>query len=170
MFTENIKYPKDKGRKLFQPIYINWSYRYLGKVALVTIKKMTPNAIFKLNHKLFGIIFKNHKSIHGHHPPKNNIETKALIKSILAYSPKKNKAKVIAEYSTLYPDTNSASASGKSKGWRFVSASIETQKMINIGNKGIINQIFFWAETIELKLKEPVQIHTLIMIKPIETS
>jgi hypothetical protein len=42
--------------------------------------------------------------------------------------------------------------------------------MINIGNKGIINQIFFWAETIELKLKEPVQIHTLIMIKPIETS
>ena len=89
---------------------------------------------------------------------------------MLAYSPKKNKAKVIAEYSTLYPDTNSASASGKSKGWRFVSASIETQKIINIGNKGIINQIFFWANIIELKLKEPAQIHTLIIINPIETS
>jgi len=52
----------------------------------------------------------------GNQPPKNKIETKALIKSILAYSPRKNKAKVIAEYSTLYPETNSASASGKSKG------------------------------------------------------
>jgi hypothetical protein len=79
----------------------------------------------------------------GNHPPKNNIATKELIKSILAYSPKKNKAKVIAEYSTLYPDTNSASASGKSNGCRFVSASIEIQKIINIGSKGVINQTFF---------------------------
>jgi len=52
----------------------------------------------------------------GNQPPKKRVDTKALIKSILAYSPKKNKAKVIAEYSTLYPETSSASASGKSKG------------------------------------------------------
>lgn len=103
-------------------------------------------------------------------PPKNKVETKALIKSIFAYSPKKNKAKVIAEYSTLYPETSSASASGKSKGWRFVSASIDTQKIINIGNKGHTNQTLFWAITIELKLKEPVQIQTFIIINPIETS
>jgi hypothetical protein len=32
------------------------------------------------------------------------------------YSPNENNAKFIAEYSTLYPETNSASASGKSKG------------------------------------------------------
>jgi len=106
----------------------------------------------------------------GNQPPRNRIETKALIRSILAYSPKKNKAKVIAEYSTLYPETNSASASGKSKGCRFVSASIETQNIINIGNKGTINQTLFWAITIELKLKEPAQTHTLIIINPIETS
>jgi len=141
--TVNNKYPKDKGRKLFQPIYINWSYLYLGKVALVTMKKITPIMIFRLNHKLSGNIFKRNKLLSGNHPPKNKIETKALIKSMLAYSPKKNKAKVIAEYSTLYPDTNSASASGKSKGCRFVSASIEIQKIINIGNKGIINHTFF---------------------------
>ena len=73
----------------------------------------------------------------------NNIDTKALINSIFAYSPKKNKAKLIAEYSTLYPETNSASASGKSKGCRFVSASIDTQNITNIGNKGTINQMFF---------------------------
>jgi hypothetical protein len=77
---------------------------------------MTPNAIFKLNHKLPGRKVKGVKLIMGNQPPKNNVEAKALINSIFAYSPKKNRAKVIAEYSTLYPETNSASASGKSKG------------------------------------------------------
>jgi hypothetical protein len=43
------------------------------------------------------------------------MDKSVLIKSILAYSPRKKKAKVIAEYSILYPETNSASASGKSK-------------------------------------------------------
>jgi len=134
------------------------------------MKKITPKTIFKLNHILPGKYAKGNAWITGSQPPKNSVDTKALINNMLAYSPKKNKAKVIAEYSTLYPETNSASASGKSKGWRFVSASIETQKITNMGNKGPINQIFFWAITIELKLKDPVQIHTLIMINPIETS
>ena len=35
---------------------------------------------------------------------------------MLPYSPSENNAKPKAEYSTLYPDTNSASASGKSNG------------------------------------------------------
>lgn len=134
------------------------------------MKKITPKASFKLNHKLPGRQLNGNRSTKGNQPPKNNIETKALIKSILAYSPKKNKANVIAEYSTLYPDTSSASASGKSKGCLFVSASIEIQKMKNIGNNGMINQTLFCAKTIELRLNEPAQIHTLIMIKPIETS
>jgi len=107
------------------------------------MKKTTPKAIFKLNHKLPGKKVKGSRFTMGNQPPRNRIETKALIRSILAYSPKKNKAKVIAEYSTLYPETNSASASGKSKGCRFVSASIETQNIINIGNKGTINQTLF---------------------------
>ena len=55
---------------------------------------------------------------------------------MLAYSPKKNAAKAIAEYSTLYPATSSASASGKSKGARFVSAKIEIKNIIDTGNKG----------------------------------
>lgn len=170
MPTENKKYPNDNGRKLFHPMYINWSYLYLGKVARVTIKNMTPSTTFKLNHMLPGNKTKGNIVTIGSQPPKNSVDTKALIKSILAYSPKKNKAKVIAEYSTLYPETSSASASGKSKGCRFVSASIDTQNKINIGNKGIKNQISFWASTIVLKLKDPAQIHTLIMINPIETS
>jgi hypothetical protein len=42
------------------------------------------------------------------------------------YSAKKNIANVIAEYSTLYPDTNSDSPSGKSKGTLAVSAKADT--------------------------------------------
>ena len=45
------------------------------------------------------------------------------------YSPSENKAKFIDAYSTLYPETNSASASGKSKGCRFVSAKVDTKKI-----------------------------------------
>ena len=79
---------------------------------------------------------------------------KLLINNIFAYSPKKNNANPIAEYSTLYPDTNSASASGKSKGCRFVSAKIDTQKMRNKGNIGTIYQTIFCAATISNKFKD----------------
>ena len=106
----------------------------------------------------------------GSQPPKNNNEIIEDIKSILAYSPKKNQAKPIPEYSTLYPETNSASASGKSKGCRFVSANADTQNIKNIGNKGIKNQIYFCAYTISVKLKEPADNTTATTIKPIETS
>ncbi len=81
--------------------------------------------IFKLSHAVPGKKQKMILSIIGNQPPKNKILENALINNILAYSPRKNKAKVIAEYSTLYPDTNSASASGKSNGCLLVSASIK---------------------------------------------
>jgi len=61
-------------------------------------------------------------------PPKKNRTITVAIKSILLYSPRKNIAKIIDEYSTLYPATNSASASGKSKGALFVSANMEIKK------------------------------------------
>jgi hypothetical protein len=47
------------------------------------------------------------------------------------------------EYSTLYPATNSASASGKSNGARFVSANAAIKKINHKGNNGKINQIDF---------------------------
>ena len=62
--------------------------------------------------------------------------------SMFPYSPRKNKANVMLEYSTLNPATSSASASGKSKGCLFVSANEEIKKIINIGNKGIQYHIF----------------------------
>jgi hypothetical protein len=68
------------------------------------------------NHANPGIQFNGAISKIGNQPPKKNITVKQHIKIILLYSAKKNNAKPIAEYSTLYPETNSASASGKSKG------------------------------------------------------
>jgi hypothetical protein len=75
-------------------------------------------------------------------PPKNNKVTKTDKTIILPYSPKKNKAKVNEEYSTLYPATSSASASGKSNGVRLVSANMEIKKAIAKGNNANINQLF----------------------------
>src|SRR5690606_34406986 len=92
------------------------------------------------------------------------------ISSILPYSPKKNKAKPIAEYSTLYPETSSASASGKSKGKRFVSAKAEIKNNKKLGNKGITYHIFFCAKIISFKLYEPAHKTTVTTINPIETS
>lgn len=52
------------------------------------------------------------------------------------YSAKKNRAKPIEAYSTLKPETNSDSASGRSKGARFVSARILTKNIKKSGKKG----------------------------------
>lgn len=73
-------------------------------------------------------------------PPKKNSTIMKDNTSILPYSPKKNNAKVMLEYSTLNPATSSASAYGKSKGVRLVSANIETKKAKHSGRSGKINQ------------------------------
>ena len=77
----------------------------------------------------------------GSQPPKNKITIKKLIKTILLYSPKKNKANGIDEYSTLYPATSSDSDSGRSNGALFVSAKQEIINIIHNGNRGNTNHI-----------------------------
>jgi len=66
---------------------------------------------------------------------KNIKPTKNLMKIMLAYSDKNNRAKPPLPYSTLNPETNSDSPSAKSKGVRFVSASIETNQQRKMGKK-----------------------------------
>ena len=75
-------------------------------------------------------------------PPIKKITVQQLIKSMFAYSPKENSANPTAEYSTLYPETSSASASGKSNGCRLVSARAEIKNSKKSGKYGIINHIF----------------------------
>ena len=107
----------------------------------------------------------------GHHqPPKNRITKKIPINNILLYSAKKNKAKITPEYSTLKPATNSASASGKSKGARFVSANIETKKITINGNNGNRYQTLTCFSIISIKFKEPEHKITDNTVNPKETS
>jgi hypothetical protein len=90
---------------------------------------------------------------------------------MLPYSAKKNMAKMIDEYSTLYPATSSASASGRSNGVLFVSATIEIRKIRARGISGKINQtVAPWAATISVKLSDPAMKITGINTRLIETS
>jgi hypothetical protein len=67
-------------------------------------------------------------------PAKNKILVTVPIIIILAYSLIKKRANPIEAYSTLYPATNSASASGRSKGLRFYSARQQIIQIKAIGH------------------------------------
>src|SRR5882757_5366213 len=108
-------------------------------------------------------------------PPRNRIVVMALMRIMLAYSPRKNSAKLIAEYSTKKPATISDSPSGRSNGERLVSASAEMKNTTNIGNSGSQYQPsrpheVFCASTMSVSRSEPTQSSTVMMTKPIETS
>jgi len=77
----------------------------------------------------------------GNHPPKNKRVVKKDIRIICEYSARKKAAKLIAEYSTLNPETNSDSPSVKSNGARFVSANAEIKNITKAGKTGKKNQM-----------------------------
>jgi hypothetical protein len=64
------------------------------------------------------------------HPPRKSTVITALAAIMFAYSARKNSAHFIELYSVWYPPTSSGSASGRSKGWRFVSAKEDVIKRI----------------------------------------
>lgn len=73
--------------------------------------------------------------------PKNRMAESVFISRILAYSARKNRANGPPAYSTLKPETNSDSPSVKSKGARFVSASVEIYHIAARGQAGTSNQM-----------------------------
>src|SRR4030065_2235700 len=77
----------------------------------------------------------------GSQPPRNRMVVEALIRIMLPYSPRKKRAKVIAEYSEKYPATSSASASGRSNGVRLVSARPEMKKNTDLSNSSEGSQV-----------------------------
>ena len=94
-------------------------------MAFTNAKSINNNKILKINQTAPGIKLKGYKSIGDSHPPKNKIDPNAHINKIFAYSPNQNIEYIIPEYSVWYPATNSAYASGKSKGGLLVSAKAE---------------------------------------------
>src|SRR5262245_50037242 len=123
------------------------------------------------------------KSKGGSQPPRNRIVVRAHMRTIATYSPRKKRRNGVDEYSIMWPATSSDSASTRSKGGRFVSASAEMKKTMNIGNSASQCQsrnVFGrpsrvpmpsrWDITISLRFSEPTVSSTVMMTKPIETS
>src|SRR5437588_9419744 len=81
------------------------------------------------NHTHPGIQFQTTHEKGAYHPPSQSADASPDTASILAYSPMKNIANFIDEYSVWNPAISSDSASGKSNGARFVSATIATRYM-----------------------------------------
>src|SRR5882762_3891003 len=91
------------------------------------------------------------------------------------YSPSMKSMYGVEPYSTAKPATSSDSASTRSNGGRFVSASAETKKITNIGNSQSQYQLNMphlpsCASTIALRFSEPAHRSTVMMTKPMETS
>src|SRR6476646_2699399 len=61
------------------------------------------------------------------HPPRNNVVASADTVVMLTYSASMNIANLIDEYSVWNPPTSSPSASGRSKGARLVSPTIDVR-------------------------------------------
>src|SRR5918997_254918 len=110
------------------------------------------SAILSANQTGPGIQVKGSAAIGGSQPPRNRIDVKADIRIMLAYSPRKNRAKVMELYSTKKPATSSLSPSGRSKGARLVSARVLTKKMTNMGKSGRKNHTVSCARTISERL------------------
>src|SRR5258706_12901496 len=68
-------------------------------------------------------------------PPRNRMLIMAQSMMTFMYSARKNSRNGPEEYSTKKPATNSLSASKRSKGGRWVSASDDTKKITSIGNR-----------------------------------
>lgn len=90
------------------------------------------------------------------YPPKNRIAVSVLISTILQYSARKKKTKIMDECSVKKPATSSDSASGRSNGVRFVSARAEIKKIIARGSRGTTNHTACWSSIIVVMWNDPV--------------
>src|ERR1700716_2479973 len=133
------------------------------------------------NQKKEGIQFVTALSHGACQPPKNMITVSALIRIMFMYSARKKSAKVIPEYSTMWPATISDSPSTTSKGARLVSATPDTKYTTSIGASGSqfhdrklspieANMPRPWALTMSDRLRLPDTISTTTSAKPTGSS
>src|SRR5437016_11251403 len=121
--------PSASGNITFHPKRMSWSYRRRGSVArsqknrnrnayTFTVNQATPS----IQERLSGSRVPGYGALY---PPRNRTEAMQDTRIMFAYSAMKKKAKRIPLYSVIQPATSSLSASGRSKGRRFVSATAE---------------------------------------------
>src|SRR6187402_371575 len=83
-----------------------------------------------------GIQLRSGASMGGSQPPRNMVTARMETSHMLAYSARKNIAKLMPEYSIMWPATISDSPSTTSNGWRLVSARPEMKYTTKIGSSG----------------------------------
>lgn len=127
-----------RGRKFFQVRCMSWSYRNRGKEARTQRKTMERRAALS-------IITEAVRRGWWKVVPKNSTAERVFMRRMFEYSARKNNAKGPPAYSTLKPETSSDSPSVRSKGARFVSASVEIYHIAARGQVGIISQMLSWA-------------------------
>src|SRR5918911_3682909 len=126
------------GMRIFQPNRMNWSYRSRGSVPRSQMKTKRKTQSLRTNHSTgHQPVFAPLQSEIGQdarQPPRNSVVAIAETVTMLTYSARKNRANFSDEYSVWNPPTSSDSASGRSKGARFVSPTIDTQNTTKLGN------------------------------------
>src|SRR6516164_1935949 len=101
-------------------------------------------ATFARNHNTGGTCHRNSSAFTfgkgGNQPPKKTVTATHEMMIMAVYSPRKKNANFTPEYSVLKPETSSDSASGRSKGLRFVSAMPDTKYRKKARSPGKTNQ------------------------------
>src|ERR1043166_571452 len=105
---------------------MSWSSRRRGNVQRTQMKKNMSTPSFAKYHATPA-----HAGPGPCQPPKNSVTAIELMTIMFMYSPRKNSAHFIDEYSVWKPATSSPSASGRSNGARFVSANAVMRKIPN---------------------------------------
>src|SRR6187551_603103 len=99
-------------------------------MALAIANKKNMNSALSVNQMTPGTHVKGAYGTGDSQPPRKRIV------AIATYSPSMNIMYGVEPYSTMKPATSSDSASTRSNGGRFVSASAEIKNTTNIGNSG----------------------------------
>src|SRR5215212_10900638 len=95
--------------------------------------RMKRKLAFSTNQITPGTQVKGANGIGESQPPRNRIVPRAHMPMMATYSPSMKSRNGVEEYSTMNPATSSDSASGRSKGGRFVSAMAEIKNTTNMG-------------------------------------
>lgn len=144
---------------------ISWSYRKRGNEARTHKKKRA--SITALDIRL-DVVASGRVGMWD--APRKSAAVRAFMRRMFEYSARKNRAKGPPAYSTLNPETSSDSPSVRSKGARFVSASVEIYHIAARGHAGKRSQMGSWAILKVCRVKPPERIIMLRRISPRLTS
>src|SRR5207247_2617728 len=103
-------------------------------------------------------------------PPRNSVTAIEQMVMMFEYSPRKNRPNFMLEYSVWNPATSSDSASGRSNGVRFVSASAASMNMMKATGWKATNHTFSCALTMSTIESEPASSSTPTVEIPIASS